>query len=82
MPTNEFLTGDFYTPHAIRFLNGAPPQGRWIVVVIATGAFAVRFATIADSNVLPFAFASMLVCFRHVQRVDGSGLCRLPGRAR
>jgi hypothetical protein len=30
MPAYEFLTWGFYTLHAMRFLNGPPPQGRWI----------------------------------------------------
>src|SRR5215472_16100141 len=61
MPAYEFLTWGFYTLHTIRFLNGAPPQGRWINVLIATVAFAVPFGTIADSDVLFLASASMLV---------------------
>ena len=61
MPAYEFLTWGFYMLHTIRFLNGAPPQGRWINVLIATVAFAVPFGTIADSDVLFLASASMLV---------------------
>jgi hypothetical protein len=52
LPAYEFLTWGFYTLHAIRFLNGKPPQGRWIIVVIATGAFAVPFGAIADADFL------------------------------
>src|SRR5262249_12854049 len=63
MPAYEFLTWGFYTLHTIRFLNGAPPQGRWITVLISTGAFAVPFGAIADPNVLFFASASLLLVF-------------------
>ena len=63
MPAHEFLTWGFYTLHAMRFLNGPPPQGRWIIVASATGAFAVPFGTIADPNSLFLASASMLVVF-------------------
>jgi hypothetical protein len=60
MPAYEFLTWGFYTLHAIRFLNGTPPQGRWVIVMIATGAFAVPFATIADADFLFLASATLL----------------------
>jgi len=60
LPAYEFLTWGFYTLHAIRFLNGNPPQGRWIIVVIATEAFAVPFGTIADANFLFLASATLL----------------------
>jgi hypothetical protein len=43
MPAYEFLTWGFYTLHTMRFLNGPLPQGRWIIVAGATGAFAVPF---------------------------------------
>jgi hypothetical protein len=60
MPAYELLTWGFYTLHAIRFVNGRPPRGRWIFVVIATGAFAVPFATIPDPAFLFFASATLL----------------------
>jgi hypothetical protein len=63
MPAYEFLTWGFYTLHTIRFLNGPPPQGRWITALVATGAFALAFGTIADPNLLFLATASMLVVF-------------------
>jgi hypothetical protein len=63
MPAYEFLTWGFYTLHTMRFLNGPPPQGRWIIVAGATGAFAVPFGTIADPNFLSLVSASMLVVF-------------------
>jgi hypothetical protein len=61
MPAYELLTWGFYTLHAIRFLNGRPPQGRWIIVVVATATFAVPFGTIADSDLLFLASATLLV---------------------
>jgi len=60
MPAYEFLTWGFYTLHAIRFLNGRPPQGRWIIVVIATGTFAMPFGIIADADSLFLASATLL----------------------
>jgi hypothetical protein len=64
MPAYEFLTWGFYTLHTARFLNGAPPEGRWIIVLLATGAFAAPFGTIADPDILFFVSALMLiVCF-------------------
>jgi hypothetical protein len=63
MPAYEFLTWGFYALHTIRFLNGPPPQGRWITVVVATGAFALLFGTIAAPNLLFLATASKLVVF-------------------
>ena len=63
MPAYEFLTWGFYTLHTIRFLNGPPPQRRWITALVATGAFALAFGTIADPNLLFLATASMLVVF-------------------
>jgi hypothetical protein len=63
MPAYEFLTWGFYTLHTIRFLNGPPPQGGWIIVLAATAAFAVPFGTIADPAVLFLASAFMLIVF-------------------
>jgi hypothetical protein len=63
MPAYEFLTWGFYTLHTLRFLNGPPPQGRWITALVAAGAFALAFGTIADPNLLFLATASMLVVF-------------------
>jgi hypothetical protein len=63
MPAYEFLTWGFYTLHAMRLLNGPPPQGRWTTAVVATAAFALPFGTIADSSLLFLATASMLVVF-------------------
>ena len=37
MPAYEFLTWGFYTLHTMRFLNGLPPQGRWIIVAARLG---------------------------------------------
>ena len=63
MPAYEFLTWGFYTLHTMRFLNGPPPRGRWIIVAGATGAFAVPFGTIADSDLLFLASAALLFVF-------------------
>jgi hypothetical protein len=60
MPAYELLTWGFYTLHAIRFVNGRPPRGRWIFVVIATGHSPCRLPRF---QTLLFYFLRPLPCW-------------------
>lgn len=58
MPVYEYLMWGFYTLHTIRFLDGAAPRGRLVLVLAAAAAFGLPFALIADPT--PLLAASVL----------------------
>jgi hypothetical protein len=64
MPVYEYLMWGFYTLHASRLLEGEPPRNSQILALLAAGAFALPFATIADPMLLLLvATIGLALCF-------------------